>query len=73
MDKHKYRQNKPQREQWYQDLAIGMYVYWTVDAQLGMVNAHSVIGASSDYYIAISMTYLRRSIPNTSMQNIMRA
>ena len=49
MDKHEYRKNKPQREQWYQDLAIGMYVYWTVDAQLGMVNAHSVIGASSDY------------------------
>lgn len=41
--------NTPERLAWYQDLALGMYLYWTVDAPLGMVNAHSVIGASADY------------------------
>lgn len=41
--------NTPERLAWYQDMALGMYLYWTVDASLGMVNAHSVIGASRDY------------------------
>jgi alpha-L-fucosidase len=41
--------NLPERLEWYQDMALGMYLYWTVDAQFGMVNAHSVIGASKDY------------------------
>ena len=43
------KSNLPERIEWYQDLALGMYLYWTVDASLGMVNAHSVIGASPDY------------------------
>ena len=41
--------NTPERLEWYQDMALGMYLYWTVDASFGMVNAHSVIGASRDY------------------------
>ena len=41
--------NTPERLDWYQDMALGMYLYWTVDAPFGMVNAHSVIGASDDY------------------------
>ena len=41
--------NLPERLAWYQDMALGMYLYWTVDAVFGMVNAHSVIGASPDY------------------------
>ena len=41
--------NSADRLAWYQDMALGMYLYWTVDASLGMVNAHSVIGASDDY------------------------
>ena len=41
--------NTPERLSWYQDMALGMYLYWTVDASFGMVNAHSVIGASRDY------------------------
>ena len=41
--------NTPERLEWYQDMALGMYLYWTVDAPFGMVNAHSVIGASPDY------------------------
>ena len=43
------RTNQPARLDWYQDLALGMYLYWTVDAQFGMVNAHSVVGASRNY------------------------
>ena len=43
------QQNSPERLEWYQDMALGMYLYWTVDASLGLVNAHSVIGASPDY------------------------
>ncbi len=43
------RTNQPARLDWYQDLALGMYLYWTVDAQFGMVNAHSVVGASRHY------------------------
>ena len=41
--------NKPERVDWYQDQALGLYLYWTVDAQLGMVNSHSLVGASKDY------------------------
>ena len=41
--------NRPARLAWYQDMALGMYLYWTVDAPFGMVNAHSLIGASADY------------------------
>ena len=41
--------NSSNRLEWYQDMALGMYLYWTVDAVFGMVNAHSVIGASDDY------------------------
>ena len=41
--------NTSERLAWYQDMALGMYLYWTVDAPFGMVNAHSVIGASADY------------------------
>ncbi|MCY3833393.1 MAG: alpha-L-fucosidase [Chloroflexi bacterium] len=41
--------NSSERLDWYQDMALGMYLYWTVDASFGMVNAHSVIGASADY------------------------
>lgn len=39
----------PERLAWFQDMALGMYLYWTVDAPFGMVNAHSVIGAAPDY------------------------
>ena len=43
------RANQPARLDWYQDQALGMYLYWTVDAQFGMVNAHSVVGASQNF------------------------
>ena len=44
-----HRANTPETLAWYQDMALGMYLYWTVDAVFGMVNAHSVVGASPAY------------------------
>jgi len=41
--------NKPQREQWFMDQALGMFVHWSVDSQLGSVISHSMVGASDDY------------------------
>ncbi len=26
-----------------------MYIFWNMDCQLGMVNSHSMVGASRDY------------------------
>lgn len=43
------RSNKPEKLAWYQDMAMGMYLFWTLDATLGVVEAHSVVGASDDY------------------------
>lgn len=47
--------NKPERLAWFQDLALGMFVHWGVDVQLGCVISHSMVGASDEYlerYIA---------------------
>ena len=41
--------NKPEREQWFQDLGLGMFIHWSLDAQLGTVISHSMSGASDDY------------------------
>ena len=41
--------NDPEREAWYQDLALGMFIHWSVDSQLGSVISHSLVGASDDY------------------------
>ncbi|UCD48699.1 MAG: alpha-L-fucosidase [Phycisphaerales bacterium] len=41
--------NKPDREQWFMDQALGMFVHWSVDSQLGSVISHSMVGASDDY------------------------
>lgn len=41
--------NKPDREQWFTDLGFGMFIHWSVDAQLGVVISHSMVGASEDY------------------------
>ena len=42
-------ENRPDRIEWYQDCALGMYLFWNIDSQLGMVNSHSLVGASRDY------------------------
>ena len=41
--------NKPEREAWFSDLGLGMFIHWSFDVQLGMVISHSVVGASADY------------------------
>ncbi len=50
VDKFEFAQSQdPKKLDWYQDMSLGMYLYWTLDAQFGMVNAHSVIGGSKQY------------------------
>ena len=41
--------NKPERDQWFQDLGFGMFIHWSVDVQLGTVISHSMAGASKEY------------------------
>jgi len=41
--------NLPEREEWYKDLALGMFIHWSVDSQLGSVISHSLAGSSEDY------------------------
>ena len=41
--------NKPEREEWFMDQGLGMFVHWSVDSQLGSVISHSMVGASDDY------------------------
>jgi alpha-L-fucosidase len=41
--------NLPEREEWFSDLAIGMFIHWCVDSQLGSVISHTLVGSSEDY------------------------
>lgn len=41
--------NKPERQAWFSDLGLGMFIHWSFDVQLGMVISHSMVGASEDY------------------------
>ena len=41
--------NAPDRSEWFMDQALGMFVHWSVDSQLGSVISHSMAGASDDY------------------------
>ncbi len=41
--------NDPERCEWFMDQALGMFVHWSVDSQLGSVISHSMVGASDDY------------------------
>ncbi len=41
--------NLPEREEWFSDLGIGMFIHWSVDSQLGSVISHSLAGASEEY------------------------
>jgi len=43
------QRNAPEREAWFMDLALGMFIHWGVDAQLGSVISHSLAGASDEY------------------------
>src|SRR5258708_3066786 len=40
------RHNNPERVAWFGDLSLGMFIHWSVDAQLGVVISHSLVGAS---------------------------
>lgn len=42
-------ENKPERVNWFQDLAFGMFIHWNVDVPLGAVISHSLAGASDEY------------------------
>lgn len=41
--------NRPERLAWFQDQALGMFIHWSVDSQLGSVISHSLVGASKEY------------------------
>jgi alpha-L-fucosidase len=41
--------NDPERVEWFRDLGLGLFVHWSVDAQLGSVISHSMVGASEAY------------------------
>lgn len=41
--------NDPEKEKWFMDLGLGMFIHWSVDAQLGAVISHSMAGASDEY------------------------
>jgi alpha-L-fucosidase len=42
-------QNRPERLEWFRDLGFGMFIHWNVDAPLGGVISHSLVGAAPDY------------------------
>ena len=41
--------NDPEKEKWFMDLGLGLFIHWSVDVQLGAVISHSMAGASDDY------------------------
>ncbi|MHC4123769.1 MAG: alpha-L-fucosidase [Planctomycetota bacterium] len=41
--------NKPERLEWFRDLALGMFIGWNVSSELGTVGGHTMVGASDDY------------------------
>ncbi len=41
--------NKPEKLEWLQDAGLGLFIHWSLDAQLGCVISHSLVGASKDY------------------------
>lgn len=44
-----YNQNKPQREEWLRNTNNGMFIHFGLDAPLGIVISHSLVGAADDY------------------------
>lgn len=41
--------NEAARVEWFEDLALGMFIHWSVDSQLGSVISHSLVGSSKEY------------------------
>lgn len=42
-------QNAPDRVDWFTKQALGLFIHWNMDVQLGSVISHSMVGASTDY------------------------
>jgi alpha-L-fucosidase len=41
--------NKPERLEWFRNLGFGLFIHWSVDAPLGSVISHSLVGADADF------------------------
>lgn len=41
--------NKPERKEWFQSLAFGMFIHWSIDVQLGGIISHNVAASSKEY------------------------
>jgi alpha-L-fucosidase len=41
--------NRPERLEWFRDAGFGLFIHWSVDAPLGGVISHSLVGADADY------------------------
>jgi len=41
--------NKPLRKEWFQDLALGMFIHWNIDVTYGAVISHSLAASSREY------------------------
>src|SRR5262245_1723240 len=41
--------NRPERLDWFRDIGFGPFIHWSVDAQLGGVISHSLVGADADH------------------------
>lgn len=52
--------NKPEREQWFMDMGLGMFIHWSVDVQVGAVISHSMAAASDEY-----LEKFTRTLPQT--------
>jgi len=39
--------NKPEREEWFQSLGLGMFIHWSVDVQVGAIISHNVAASST--------------------------
>lgn len=44
-----YNRNKREKVEWFRTLGEGLFIHFGVDAQLGIVISHSLVGASEDY------------------------
>ena len=47
--KSNFNLNKPEREEWLRNTGAGLFIHFSIDAQLGIVISHSLVGASDDY------------------------
>lgn len=41
--------NKPELEEQFMDMGLGIFIHWSMDSQLGSVISHSMVGASNEY------------------------